>query len=589
MRITNNMTTNRLLLNLNRNATTVDRLMMQLTTGKRIQNPSDNPIIASRALRFRTNVSEVQQFQRNADKATSWMEVTEQALRNMTDLMERINELLVQGASSTYTYQNRQTIAREIEMMFDQINQEMNGTFAGRHVFSGFRTDIPPIAVQNNLTNATNTVDINITKMITNLDFTDVGVAFWRDPANPNRIEVVATYEWLNRPDRVPADWETNPDMTLHIIGAPPTTPAAVEFNFPIAAGDSIVVDGVTITFATGAVDDLEANAYLTDPAVVAALAAAGITAVAGATGITFTTTAEGAGVTIDTAGSTVAVASSTDGTTGQGQPYGINIMRLPYQARYDDNGILIRDVTPPAMIGTLPVTVHSLAGGTNPYIPVSGEIIFIRETGEFIVHTDNMYEFEVAGGLNVTYNIDGIFQGELEPRVFFEMHDAVTNQTFTQAYQDLMFELGASTRLAVNSRAQNAYPWQFFAEMSSMLHWVNNAHSTNAVSQEQQLAERSFFIESLHTKFTNFIGQMERHVQTTATEFTTLGSRMNRVELIATRLDENEDTFMALMSQNENVDYIEALMRFNAAEAVLQAAMQVGARIAQISLVNFI
>ena len=73
------------------------------------------------------------------------------------------------------------------------------------------------------------------------------------------------------------------------------------------------------------------------------------------------------------------------------------------------------------------------------------------------------------------------------------------------------------------------------------------------------------------------------------STEFTTLGSRMNRIEMIGDRLEENEDTFRALMSDNENVDYVEAMMRLTAAEAVFQAAMNVGARVAQLSLVNFV
>ncbi|MDR2168013.1 MAG: flagellar hook-associated protein FlgL, partial [Clostridiales bacterium] len=87
MRITNSMTTNRLLLNINRNATSVERLLMQLSSGKVIQNPSDDPIVASRALRFRTNVTEIHQFQRNAGQATSWMEVSERHLYTMTNIM----------------------------------------------------------------------------------------------------------------------------------------------------------------------------------------------------------------------------------------------------------------------------------------------------------------------------------------------------------------------------------------------------------------------------------------------------------------------------------------------------------------------
>jgi len=84
-------------------------------------------------------------------------------------------------------------------------------------------------------------------------------------------------------------------------------------------------------------------------------------------------------------------------------------------------------------------------------------------------------------------------------------------------------------------------------------------------------------------------ISSMERHIQHSSTEYTTLGSRMNRVELISNRLLENRDTFTELMSENENVDFIEVMMRFNAAEAIFQAAMQVGARIAQVSIVNFL
>ena len=145
MRITNAMTTNRLLLNLNRNSRALDRLQMQLSSGKIIQNPSENPIIASRSLRFRTNISETTQHQRNTTQGMSWMQVSDQAMNNKTQVLQQINTLLVQGASDTYQYEDRQKIAAEIEMLFQQLNTEMNGTFAGRYLFSGFRTNHPPI------------------------------------------------------------------------------------------------------------------------------------------------------------------------------------------------------------------------------------------------------------------------------------------------------------------------------------------------------------------------------------------------------------------------------------------------------------
>ncbi|MCL2236283.1 MAG: flagellar hook-associated protein FlgL, partial [Defluviitaleaceae bacterium] len=190
MRITNSMTTNRLLMNLNRNANNVDRLFMQLSSGKVIQRPSDNPIIASRALRFRTNVAEVQQHQRNVAQAQSWMEVSEQNLQNTTEILTRTrSELMVQGASGTYTFQNRQSIVRVAELLFQQMKTELNGTFAGRYVFSGFRTNQPPIVTQNNISTApgitpANDVNFEITKNITRQNIQDAGAVFWRN-ANP--------------------------------------------------------------------------------------------------------------------------------------------------------------------------------------------------------------------------------------------------------------------------------------------------------------------------------------------------------------------------------------------------------------------
>ena len=487
MRITNSMTTNRLLMNVNRNSHTLDRLFMQLSSGKVIQSPSENPIVASRALRFRTNVSEVQQFQRNVTQAISWMEVSEQHLHNVTNILTtQRSELMVQAASSTYTFQNRQTITRVIELMFDQMNTEMNGTFAGRYIFSGFRTDQPPVMTRNNLTTAVppNDVDYSITMNIHRRDIRDAGALYWRDPAG--ELHKVASEEWLNRPDRDTTGWDDN---VINVY------------------------------------EEADSN---------------------------------------------------------------INIIRLPYNrtdTRTHSTPVLTRaDGT------TIPVIERSINGGVNPFVPEEGSVIWIPETGELIIHSADLPDFE-GPGVSVDFDINGVYQNELNPRIFFETTDNITGIHFSQADQEIQFELGTNVHLTINTQARNAYPWQLFADMNSLLSWVNGVELSESppATAEELAQERAFFGEMLHTKFTDIMARMDVHMQTNTTEFTALGARMERMEMIDIRLDENEDTFRMLRDQNENIDYIEVIMRLNAAEAVMQAAMQVGARISQLSLVNFI
>ncbi len=141
MRITNSMMTNNILLNLNRNRKVMARYDEQMSSGKKIQKPSDDPIVAARALKLRTNVAEIAQYKTNAKDALSWLEITEQAITNTTDMLKRINALANQGATGTLTAENRASIATEISELKDQIVNEANVSYAGRYVFGGYQTD----------------------------------------------------------------------------------------------------------------------------------------------------------------------------------------------------------------------------------------------------------------------------------------------------------------------------------------------------------------------------------------------------------------------------------------------------------------
>jgi flagellar hook-associated protein 3 FlgL len=142
MRITNKMMTNNMMSNINKNKLSMTALEQQYSTGKKIQKPSDDPIVTVRALKLRTNLSELSQYyEKNIPDAKSWMDVTESALTTVNDILKQINSKCVQGSTDTLTASDRTAIVQSLEQMKDQIYQEGNTNYAGRYVFTGYKTD----------------------------------------------------------------------------------------------------------------------------------------------------------------------------------------------------------------------------------------------------------------------------------------------------------------------------------------------------------------------------------------------------------------------------------------------------------------
>jgi len=136
------MMTNNMMSNINKNKVNMTKLEEQYSSGKKIQRPSDDPIIAVRALRLRTNLSEMSQYyEKNIPDAQSWMSVTESALTTVNSILSQVNTYCVQGSSDTLTESDRSSIAENLAQMKQQIYQEGNTNYAGRYVFTGFKTD----------------------------------------------------------------------------------------------------------------------------------------------------------------------------------------------------------------------------------------------------------------------------------------------------------------------------------------------------------------------------------------------------------------------------------------------------------------
>ena len=142
MRVTNTMIMNNSANNMNINKSNVDTLNNQMSSQKKISRPSDDPVIAIRALRLRSTLSEIDQYyEKNIPDAESWLDVTQTALKNMQEILTSIYKECNNGANDTLNQSDRNTILKNLNAMREQIYAEGNADYAGRTVFTGYKTN----------------------------------------------------------------------------------------------------------------------------------------------------------------------------------------------------------------------------------------------------------------------------------------------------------------------------------------------------------------------------------------------------------------------------------------------------------------
>ena len=141
MRVTNNMITGNTKNNINSNKVFVDKYNTQMTTQKKINRPSDDPVVAIRSLRMQTTLSHINQYlDNNIADVNSWLKVTDTALGNMTSILTDLRTQCVNGSTDTLTQDDRNIILKQLRAMADQVYSEGNADYAGRTVFTGYRT-----------------------------------------------------------------------------------------------------------------------------------------------------------------------------------------------------------------------------------------------------------------------------------------------------------------------------------------------------------------------------------------------------------------------------------------------------------------
>jgi flagellar hook-associated protein 3 FlgL len=124
----------------------LDHTQRQISSGRRILTPSDDPIASSRALEIRESLSRLDQFDRNANIAQNRLSQEESALSSVNNVLQRVRELALQANNASQSNESRQMIAVEMREQLDNLVQLANQKDGnGKFLFSGNLDDTEPV------------------------------------------------------------------------------------------------------------------------------------------------------------------------------------------------------------------------------------------------------------------------------------------------------------------------------------------------------------------------------------------------------------------------------------------------------------
>ena len=160
-RITNQMSSSMTLAGIESALDRLDTTQQELSTGKRINQPSDDPSGTSLTLQLNTQLSNLNTYSNNVTDGTGWAQASSSAMTDVTNAVQRIRELTLEASNGTQSTADMQASAQEVNQLIDEIKQDANTQYNGQYVFSGSATSTAPYQSGSNDAYAGNTGTIS--------------------------------------------------------------------------------------------------------------------------------------------------------------------------------------------------------------------------------------------------------------------------------------------------------------------------------------------------------------------------------------------------------------------------------------------
>ena len=604
IRVTNSMVTKNALTNINFNKTSLSALNTQMTTQKKISRPSDDPVVAIRALRLRNNLNEINQYyERNIPDAESWLELTNDALSNIASVMQTMYEKCEQAANGKNTTEDRQIILKELQNLSTQIYAEANADYAGRTLLSGYYTDQDVVFSADDadahyrISETLSASDISKITYITN--------KFEFDPSNP-AIQDASTMPADCEVTRIrlaydSLDYDPAADMKLEY------RKVATNFSSTKGADGTATIAPAGYTIKTTSNDDGTKQVVVNGDQIFKIDKTGRVIADAGNDGsVSIKYNSNG---NIET---TINDTSLSEGLNGAA-----------------NKSITIETTIAGRQVGNIVASyemdVEMTTMSTNEdeaYTIFNGNshVKCIAETGELILDETALKELQSLTSINgkepitFTYDKTGFDRYELKPEQYFDcidLTDPANPVTHVKQAADIEYAISFNQELKVNTEASDAFNHDVNRDIEELIEMISaSLEADNVVSQIESMLEDSRYAgqkteletmleaakrqsdianEKVRKAYSQGVGNFQGYMERINTQITDVGSRQNRLAIVETRMEEQQYNFEELKSKNEDKDIEDIMIEYQSAYMAYQASLNATSKLAQNSLLNFL
>ena len=146
MRVTNKLMADTVTGSLFKNVEQLLKTQDVLSSGKRINKSSDDPIGIGKVLDYRKTICAINQYDRNIAHGESWLSFTDSTLDSVGDSLIRAKELALSQANATANAETMRAVAEEVKTIYDHILQLANTKLGNSYIFAGHEIDTVPFS-----------------------------------------------------------------------------------------------------------------------------------------------------------------------------------------------------------------------------------------------------------------------------------------------------------------------------------------------------------------------------------------------------------------------------------------------------------